>query len=166
MAKVASTVTRTLMHPTKQQAMLLDELVQSTYQTYCFVLDGLEAKRWKINDSNMLKVVDTDIRKDWIDNRPQGLCPMVMMKYVHREACHNWLDTLWSRRLFLQLKEQHADRFYMPASGHKIEKGSTLYIAGVGYVLVDPVELPGRMHLIIGHKEDNKWFAEIRTACS
>lgn len=166
MAKVPYTVTWTEFFPTLQQSVLMAEIVQSTYWTYCWVMDGLAAGKWDIDEENMLDVMNTSIRTDWINNRPQGLCPMVMMKYLHREACHNWLDCGKDVAMLPRLKEQHKERFFMPASGHHIEGDGVLYVSAVGYIHVTPVALPGRMYLIIGHQDDAKWKAEIRTALS
>ena len=164
MAKVPYAVTCTAFLPTRHQAALMSELADSTYYTYCRALDGLIAGRWDITEDNFTDIYNNDMRRDWYDHRPQELCPIVMMKYVHREACHNWLDNGKDPSLSLKLKAAHKNLFYMPASGHSIRSNNTLAIAGVGLVHIEPVTLPGRMYVIIGHRQKDKWVAEIRSA--
>lgn len=164
MAKVPYAVVWTDMFPTVHQAAQLEELVESTYYTYCWALDGLASGRWDITEENFTEVYNGVMRKDWFDSRPNKLCPIVMMKYVHREACHNWLDNGKDPSMVPAQKAAHANCFYMPASGHPIQEDH-IYVSSVGLVRIAPCELPGRMYVIIGHKlDDGHWKAEIRTA--
>lgn len=163
MAKVPYTTVWTDMYPTAHQSAQMNELAASTYDTYCWTLDGLAAGRWDVNNENFTEVYNGSIRQAWHDARPDTLCPIVMMKYVHREACHNWIDNGKDPSLVPAQKAAHANLFYMPASGHFIKDGH-VGISAVGRVRVAPCELPGRMYVIIGHKIDDHWKAEIRTA--
>ena len=163
MAKVPYVTVWTDMFPTVHQAAQLDELIASTYYTYCWTMDGLAAGRWDVNDENFTEVYNVQIRRDWYDARPDTLCPIVMMKYVHREACHNWIDNGKNPALLPQQKEAHSNLFYMPASGHKIKHGH-IAISSVGLIRIASCELPGRMYVIIGHKLHSQWKAEIWTS--
>jgi len=163
MAKTEQVTLTVDMHPLPSQYPLLDELIDATGFTYNWTLDKLVARKYVITEENMYRSIDERIRPAWSKVKPEGLCPMCMMRYTIREACHNWLDHGMDKELVPLLKLMHADRFYVPASGHLITEHG-VHVQGVGRVPLDPVELPGRLHLVIGHKTLDGWKAELRTA--
>lgn len=163
MAKVVQATLFARMYPGLRQAEQLNELVNSTEFTYNWTIDRLAARKYIVTEDNLYQAIDERIRRDWNNVKPAGLCPMCMMRYTIREACHNWLDNGKDKELVPMLKLLHADLFYEPASGHPI-KDDRIRIQGVGRVRMDPVELPGRLHLLIGHKKSDGWLAELRTA--
>lgn len=163
MAKVAQATLFAKLYPGTMQAEKFDELAQATEFTYSWTLERLAAKKYIITEDTLYRAIDERIRRDWNNIKPVGLCPMCMMRYTIREACHNWLDNGKDKELVPMLKLAHTDLFYVPASGHLI-LDNTIHIQGVGRVRMEPVELPGRLHLMIGHKKANGWLAELRTA--
>ena len=163
MAKVPQATLFTPMHPGIRQTQKLEELIESTGFTYNWTIDRLAARKYIVTEDNMYDAIDNRIRKDWNNVKPEGLCPMCMMRYTIREACHNWLDNGRDKSLLPMLKLMHTDLFYEPASGHLI-KNDSIWVQGIGYIRMDPVELPGRLHLLIGHKKADGWVAELRTA--
>ena len=144
MAKTEQATIVLQMRPNHRQIPLLQELVDSTGFTYNWTIDRLAARKYIVTEENMYQAIDERIRPDWNEIKPEGLCPMCMMRYTIREACHNWLDHKKDKELIPWLKLMHADRFYVPASGHLInEYGETMPLKRQWRIV--PLPTPMRM---------------------
>ncbi len=157
----------TYMYPTDLQKARMNELTDACYHAYCWALQGLAEGRYKITKDNLYDVIDKQMKPDWIDSRPKCVCPWTTMRYMIREACNNWLDdpviVIQARDYFMEyLKQKHKDRLYIPHSGMPLT--DTVQIERVCRVRIDPVEIPTRVHLVIAHRDGDKWRAEIRAA--
>ena len=153
-------------HPTKLQESRMNELTDACHYSYCWAIDALEAGKYDINEENLYDVLDHQMKPAWIESRPAKVCPWTTMRYVIRMACHNWLDELASckDKAFLAeyLKQKHANCLYVPHTRMHIT--DTVQIERVCRVKIDPVKIPTAIHLVVMHREDGKWRAEIRAA--
>ena len=155
------------MHPTLLQEARMQELADACYHAYCWALKGLADGTYKITKDNLYEVIDKQMKPDWIDSRPKKICPWTTMRYMIREACNNWLDEpimVEKNKEYLveYLKQKHKDRLYIPHSGLPLT--DTVQIERVCRIPIDPVDIPTRIHLVIAHRTDDGWKAEIRAA--
>lgn len=162
MAKTPCVWTTAQLFPTPRQAQLLEELVQSSDYTYNWVMDQLVSRHYIFNEDKLIEYAAYRIKPDWIDHRPETLCPLTMMSWLIREACHNWIDGGKSKAQAVRDRARHRGRFYMPASGHKVS--DTVSISNIGHIKIEPVKLPGRLYVIEGYKKGSKWFVDLRSA--
>ena len=80
------------MHPTQLQEARMQELLDACYETYCWTVDNLANGVYKITQETLYDTIDKVMKPDWIEQRPQKVCPWTTMRYMIREACNNWLD--------------------------------------------------------------------------
>ena len=152
-------------YPTELQEARMNELTDACYYSYCWAIDALAAGKYDINEENLYDVLDHQMKPDWIESRPAKVSPWTTMRYIIREACHNWLDNLEYQHkevLVPYLKQKHENRLYVPHTRMHIT--DTMQIERVCRIKIDPVDIPTAIHLVILHRADGKWRAEIRTA--
>ena len=153
------------MHPTKLQEARMNELADACYDSYCWAIDHLADGTYVITPENIYDVLDHQMKPDWIEARPVKVCPWTMMRYVIREACNNWLDNLGYKHkevLVPYLKQKHKDRIFIPHT--RMAVVDTVQIERVCRIKIDKVDIPTPIHLVVAHREDGKWRAEIRAA--
>lgn len=165
--KVAQDVYWSDMHPTKLQEARMKELLEACYETYCWTIDNLANGVYKITQENLYDTIDKSMKPDWIESRPQKVCPWTTMRYMIREACNNWLDepVLAAKdpiALGGYLKQRHEGCLYIPAS--RMPVADDVQVERVCRVKIDHVDIPTRVHLVIAHKTHDGWKAEIRAA--
>lgn len=165
--KVEQDIYWTDMHPTMLQETRMLEIKDACFYSYCWALDGLASNRYKITPENLYDVIDKQMKQDWIDERPNKVCPWTTMRYMIREACNNWLDEAVMAEkdpeaLVDYLKKKHENLLYVPYSGMKLD--GAVQIERVCRIPIDDVKIPTRIHLVIAHKEPDGWRAEIRAA--
>lgn len=155
------------LHPNKSQEARMFEIADVCHTAYCWTIDNLISGHFDITEDNMFDVIDKQMKPEWIDVRPDKLCPWTIARYVIRKACHDWLDCEVLRKknagwLAAGLKEHYDKHIYVPYSGMKAE--DSVQIEKVCRVPMDHMDIPTRIHVIVVRYERGKWTAEIRAA--
>jgi len=155
------------LHPNKSQEARMLDIADVCHTAYCWTIDNLISGHFEITEDNMFDVIDKQMKSEWIDVRPDKICPWTTVRYVIRKACHDWLDEPILRHkdsawLAAGLKENHEKCIYVPYSGMKAK--DSVQVERVCRVPMDTVDIPTRIHVIIIHHERGKWTAEIRAA--
>jgi hypothetical protein len=159
-------VYHSVLHPNKTQSARMDDISDACEIAYIRVINALKDGKYKLTEDNIFDVIDGPIKADWIDNRPDKVCPWTTIRYVIRKACKDWLESpilaeKASEWFAKGLLEHYQKCIYIPCP--KIKVVDSVHIQKVGRVRMNPVDVPTRIFLVVARKvAQDSWTAELR----